>query len=130
MLTSKIKGGSEDNGGNSEQTQRAKRRWTIAKLSALAILFHPILNFSPAPHWDIIFLKTRNSDKNGNYYEQFISGTNRASPSLLHLFPSTTVIAGHFNRFRGEEKHRLQGRNTLIYRCTTIHPRPDYNEGN
>lgn len=92
----------------------------------------------PIPDWDIIFSKTRNSDKYGNYtsslFQAPIASRSRsflrrlASPrpsSSCHPLPSAVLIV-----FEGMEKHRPRERNTLIYRCTAIHPRSDYNEGN
>jgi len=107
-----------------------KRRWTLSALLILAILYPLIPYFSPVPSWNIIFSKTRNSNKYRNYTSSLFQAPIVPlilTPTPLFLY---LLIAGHFNRFRGEEKHRLRERNTLIYRCTTIHPRPDYNEGN
>lgn len=131
MLTSEIKGGSEDNGEGVRIDAKGETPVDNRGISRPCNSIPPIPGFSPAPNWDIIFSKTRNSDKNGYYTSSLFQApivrlTLAPAPLSLRL----VLIAGHFNRFRGEEKHRLRGRNTLIYRCTAIHPRPDYNEGN
>lgn len=96
MLTSEIKGGSEDNSegirinalGETPVDNRGIIR-PIGPRNSIP-LPSPVLNFSSVPNWGIIFSKTRNSDKNGNYTSSLFQATNRASSWLLHLFPFTS----------------------------------------
>lgn len=92
----------------------------------------------PIPDWDIIFSKTRNPDKYGNYTSSLFQApiASRSRSFLRRLAsprpypPHSPVPSAVLIVFEGMEKHRPRGRNTLIYRCTAIHPRSDYNEGN
>lgn len=52
--------------------------------------YSSVLNVSSVPNWDIIFSKTRNSDKNGNYTSSLFQARIVPHPRPCTLFPSTS----------------------------------------